>query len=287
MTSAVIDSHQHFWEVGRFDYPWLSPDLGVLYRDYLPVDLEPVLKRNGVGRTVLVQASNSLSETRWLLSLADRFEFIAGVVGWVDLTSPEAGQQLAEFKTQPKFRGVRHLVESEADDNWLAQESVLKGLRMLSDRGVSYDLLVQTRHLPQVKTVARACPDLLLVIDHMAKPPIQSGQLQPWARALREAADFPNVWCKLSGLVTEANLTSWQPEDLRPFVEVALECFGPRRMIFGSDHPVCLRAAEYDRVLGTFQTLLADLSEADRNAVFRENAIAFYRLPQTKQLIDG
>jgi L-fuconolactonase len=279
MTSGVIDSHQHFWQVGRFDYPWLSPDLGVLYRDYLPGSLEPVLERNCVARTVLVQASNSLAETRWLLSLADRFDFVAGVVGWVDLTSPGAGSQAKEFAKHPKFCGVRHLVESEADDDWLVQPGVLEGLRTLGECGLSYDLLVHTRHLSHVKTVARACPGLSLVVDHMAKPPVRSGELEPWARALREVAEFSNVWCKLSGLVTEADLAVWKPEDLKPFVEVAIECFGPNRMMFGSDYPVCLRAAEYDRVLSTLHLLLADLNEADRSAVFRENAAAFYRLP--------
>jgi len=164
----VIDSHQHFWQVGRFDYPWMSPQIDVLYRNYLPPALEPILKRSRVEKTVLVQASNSLEETRWLLSLADQYPFIAGVVGWVDLTSPEIDTQLEEFAAHPKFKGVRHLVESEPDDAWIVQDAVLKGLKKLASRAVSYDLLVHTRHLKHVNTIAERCPELHLVGDHLA-----------------------------------------------------------------------------------------------------------------------
>ncbi len=203
-------------------------------------------------RRVLVQASNSLAETYWLLSLAERHPFIAGVVGWVDLKHPEMEQELEVLTANPKFKGVRHLVESEPADDWLVQPSVLKGLRVLEKHRVSYDLLVHTRHLKHVKTVAEACPNLRLVIDHMAKPPIASGEIADWAGALKEVATYPNVSCKLSGLVTEANWTSWTTEDLRPYVERALEFFGPKRMMFGSDWPVCLLASSYASSVGVF-----------------------------------
>jgi L-fucono-1,5-lactonase len=274
----IIDSHQHFWQVGHFDYPWMSSEVEVLYQDYLPSQLEPILKESGVGNTVLVQASNSLAETYWLLSLAERYPFIAGVVGWVDLKDPEMEQELEVLIANPKFKGVRHLVESEPADDWLVQPSVLKGLRVLARHRVSYDLLVHTRHLKHVKTVAEACPNLRLVIDHVAKPPIASGEITEWASALKEVAAYPNTWCKLSGLVTEANLTSWTTEDLRPYIERALEFFGPKRMMFGSDWPVCLLAASYDQVVEAFQSLLADLTEEHRNRIFSENATEFYRL---------
>jgi L-fuconolactonase len=274
----IIDSHQHFWQVGHFDYPWMSSEVEVLYQDYLPSQLEPILKESGVGNTVLVQASNSLAETYWLLSLAERYPFIAGVVGWVDLKDPEMEQELEVLIANPKFKGVRHLVESEPADDWLVQPSVLKGLRELARHRVSYDLLVHTRHLKHVKTVAEACPNLRLVIDHMAKPPIASGEITEWASALKEVAAYPNTWCKLSGLVTEANLTSWTAEDLRPYVERALEFFGPKRIMFGSDWPVCLLAASYDHVVEAFQSLLAGLAEEDRSRIFGENAREFYRL---------
>lgn len=274
----IIDSHQHFWQVGHFDYPWMRPDVGVLYQDYLPSQLEPILKECNVDQTILVQASNSLAETYWLLSLAERHPFIAGVVGWVDLGDPEIEQELEVLMANPKFKGVRHLVESEPSDDWLVQPTVVKGLQVLEKHQVSYDLLVHTRHLKHVKTVAEACPNLRLVIDHMAKPQIATGQIADWASALKEVAAYPNVWCKLSGLVTEANLISWTTEDLRPYVERALEFFGPKRMMFGSDWPVCLLAASYDQVLKSSQSLLAGATQEDKQWIFAGNAIELYNM---------
>lgn len=268
----ITDSHQHFWQVGSFDYPWMSRNLGVLYRDYLPEDLAPILRQNGIEKTVLVQASNSIEETRWLLELADANPFIAGVVGWVNLTEFE------ELCAHPKFKGVRHLVESEPNDDWLIQPSVLSGLKKLSAGGCTYDLLVHTRHLKYVPQVAEHCPELRLVVDHLAKPPIARSEINEWSEAMKLVAAFPNIHCKLSGLVTEANWASWQTDDLRPYVDVALKLFGPDRMMFGSDYPVCLLAASYDRVLESFQELLKDLSDNDREKIFSTNAQRFYRL---------
>ena len=276
--TGLVDSHQHFWQVGRFAYPWMTPEVEVLYQEYLPPALEPILKRCGVEKTILVQASNSLEETRWLLSLADHYPFIAGVVGWVDLMGKDVGRQLDEFVTHTKFKGVRHLVESEPEDDWLIQPSVLAGLRTLSAYGVSYDLSVHTRHLKYAKIVAESCPELRLVIDHMAKPPIARNELAEWAREIKELAAYSNIWCKLSGLVTEAKWADWSVEDLKPFVNTALEYFGPHRVMFGSDWPVCLLAASYDRVLEAFQLLLAELSDEDRECIFSKNATEFYRI---------
>ena len=257
----ICDSHQHFWQVGHFDYPWMSEDLGVLYRDYLPDELAPILDRNGISKTVLVQASNSVAESHWLLNLADEHSFIAGVVGWVDLSSPNIGAQLDELSAHPKFKGVRHLVESEPNDDWLVQPAVLAGLKQLSRYGLSYDLLVHTRHLKYVPQVVESSPELSFVINHLAKPTIAKNEFAQWLQALKPLASYPNVHCKLSGLVTEANWTSWQPADLRPYVEYTLELFGTGRLMFGSDYPVCLLAASYDRVLNAFQEILKDLSE--------------------------
>jgi len=256
----------------------MSKDLGVLYRDYLPDDLAPILQRNGVKQTVLVQASNSVAESRWLLELAEGNSFIAGVVGWVDLMSVEIDAQLDELCAHPKFKGVRHLVESEPDDDWLVQPAVLAGLKQLSARGLSYDLLVHARHLKHIPHVAETCPDLALVIDHLAKPPIARNQIKEWSQAFQPLARYPNISCKLSGLVTEADWNSWRTDDLRPFVDVALESFGADRIMFGSDYPVCLLAASYDRVLDSFQEILISLSDADRNKIFSQNAEKFYRL---------
>lgn len=269
----MIDAHQHFWQLGRFDYPWMSKDLGVLYRDYLPSDLAPILKQNGIEKTVLVQASNSSAESRWLLDLADANDFIAGVVGWVDLTTSEI-----DNLSHPKLKGIRHLVESEPNDDWLIQPSVLAGLQKLSARGLTYDLLVHTRHLKHVPVLAETCPDLRLVIDHLAKPPIARNEINEWSRGFEPLARYPNISCKLSGLVTEANWSIWKADDLRPYVDCALEFFGPDRMMFGSDYPVCLLAASYDRVLDSFLEILKDLNSTDREKIFSTNAAKFYRL---------
>ncbi len=272
----MIDAHQHFWQVGRFDYPWMSS--GILCRDYLPTDLAPILQHNRVDKTVLVQASNSVAESKWLLELAHTNSFIAGVVGWVDLTSPNIIDPLDELCKNPKFKGVRHLVESEPNDDWLVQPEVISGLNQLSDRGLSYDLLVHTRHLRHIPHLAESCPDLPLVIDHLAKPPIARNEITEWSQALRPLARYSNISCKLSGLVTEADWNSWQTADLRPFVDLALDYFGPNRIMFGSDYPVCLLAASYDRVLESFHEILKELSEVERDKIFSQNAAKFYRL---------
>ncbi|HEV8133334.1 MAG TPA: amidohydrolase family protein [Pyrinomonadaceae bacterium] len=274
----IIDSHQHFWQLGRFDYPWMNSSLGVLYRDYLPDQLEPILGQNRVGKTVVVQASNSVEESRWLLNLADEHPFIAGVVGWVDLGSDDVDRQLDELVPHPKFKGVRHLVESEPADDWLIQPQVLRGLKRLSTYGVSYDLLVHTRHLKYIQKVVDACPDLKLVIDHMAKPPIANGEIETWRQELRQVAANEQIYCKLSGLVTEANWTSWTKSDLRPYVDCALELFGSSRLLFGSDHPVCLLAASYEQVLASFRELLNELGDDEEQKIFGSNAAEFYGL---------
>jgi L-fuconolactonase len=278
VNDPIVDSHQHFWQVGRFEYPWMTPAVDRLCHDYLPATLEPVLRRNNVGHTMLVQASNSIEETRWLLQLAEENQFIAGVVGWVDLQSDNLVSQLDEFAAHPKFKGVRHLVESEPADNWLAQPRVIHGLRELASCGLSYDLLVHTRHLKYAKTAVAECPDLQFVIDHLAKPPIGRAEIAEWASELKRVSTAANVWCKLSGLVTEASWTDWRVEDFIPYVDKALEYFGPQRMMFGSDWPVCGLAASYEQVLEVANTLLADLSEAERELIFSRNASQFYRL---------
>lgn len=264
----MIDAHQHFWQVGKFDYPWMTSDLGVLYRDYLPS-----APQNGIDQIVVVQASNSVEESRWLLSLADEHDSIGGVVGWIDLVTTDVESQLAELTRNRKFKGARHLVESEPTDDWLVQPSVIAGLQRLAAYGLTYDLLVHTRHLRHARTVAEKCPDLRLVIDHLAKPPIAKHGFEEWAREFKPLASYPNMHCKLSGLVTEASWNSWTTDDLRPYVEYALELFGPRRLMFGSDHPVCLLAASYEQVLESFRQIIGD---EHHDLIFAENARNFY-----------
>lgn len=277
--SGIVDAHQHFWQVGVFSYPWMPIDEDhTLRRDYLPDDLAPQLERSGVDRTVLVQASNSLAETEWMLRLSDAHPFIAGIVGWVDLDSRQAGRQADELQRHERFKGVRHLVESEPDTDWLVRPQVLESLRELARRGLTYDLLVRPRHLKHVERVADAAPDLRLVLDHLAKPPVASGEFDEWARQLETIARIENLHCKLSGLVTEARHDDWTDADLQPYVDHALACFGAGRVMFGSDHPVCLLAADYDQVIESCTRLTANLSEADRERIFSRNASEFYRL---------
>lgn len=276
----VIDAHQHFWQLDLpFDYEWLSAERhAAICRNYLPVDLEPHLRRAGVERAVFVQTQHHIEETRWGLRLAEQHAFIAGVVGWVDLVSESCEEQLQELIAHPRFSGIRHIVQDEPDEDFIVRPEVFRGLRVLERHGVPYDLLFYHQHLRHAVTVARAFPELPLVIDHLAKPRIREGVLEPWAAELRAAAAFPNVYCKLSGLVTEADWSGWTVADLRPYVMTALEAFGPARCMYGSDWPVCELAAEYGEVYGALRELLGGLSESESARVFGGTATEFYRL---------
>lgn len=277
----TIDSHQHFWELSQpFQYEWLrSPQLSRINRDFLPQDLEPQLRANGVDRSVFVQTQHDLAENRWALRFAERHDFLVGVVGWVDLASPDCEQQLLEFKDHPKFVGIRHVTQDEPDDQFIVREDILRGLRVLERHRVPFDLLFYEKHLRHAASVARQCPDLPLVIDHLAKPAIKAGSGPEWRQHLQAAARHPNVFCKLSGLVTEADWSHWQVSDLRPYIRAAVDFFGPERCMFGSDWPVCELAASYDQVVGALRECVADLSDSERGAIFGGTAARFYGLP--------
>ncbi len=278
MRSLVVDAHQHFWSLRSFSYPWMTAEMRILRRDYLPEDLATILARSGVDRTVVVQAVHSVDETRWLLALANAYNFISGVVGWVDMAAPEVGEALDELGQDPYFKGVRHIWHDEHDDAWILRPDVLRGLGEVARRSLTYDLLIRPRHLQYVQRLAERHPDLRLVVDHIAKPQIADGLIEPWAAGLRAVARYPNIYCKLSGIITEARWDSWKPDDLKPYVRVAVDAFGPDRVMFGSDWPVCLLAGSYEQVLGALKESLANLSEEERRGVFGGNAIAFYRL---------
>lgn len=277
--SLVLDAHHHFWQLGRFPYEWLNaPQLAPIRRDFLPDDLAPHLAATGVDRTIFVQTQHNVEETQWVLSLADQYDWLAGVVGWVDLTSPDCERQLVALKSHPKFVGVRHVTHDEPDDDFIVREDVLQGLRVLERHDVPFDLLFLPRHLRHVPAIFAAAPKLRLVIDHLAKPPIKAGERAGWIDDFRAAARFPNVYCKLSGMVTEADWQRWKPADLRPYVETALECFGPERCMYGSDWPVCEVAATYEQVHGALVEVLGPLSPTERDAIFGATGAAFYRL---------
>lgn len=273
-----IDAHHHFWKLGRYDYPWLGPQLNAIYRDFGPGDLPPLLARHRIDRTVLVQTISSLDETKWFLSLARQHSFIAGVVGWMDLKDPRVGDTLDELLASPGLVGIRHQVHDEPDVNWLLRPDVQRGLRELAQRGLPYELLIRPPHLAASLQVARKFPSLPLVVDHSAKPRIAQRGWDDWAGGLAELAQCPNVWCKLSGMITEADWANWQPADLKPYLDHVLATFGPERVLFGSDWPVCLLAGSYDRVIAALETGLAHLSVAEREKIFGGNAVRLYQL---------
>jgi L-fuconolactonase len=276
----IIDAHQHFWQFSQpFDYRWLdAPKLARIRRDYLPDDLAPLLRQAGVDRTVFVQTQHNLAENRWVLGLAEQYDWIAGVVGWVDLASPACEDQVLEFKAHPKFVGVRHITQDEPDDDFILRADVQRGLAVLEKHAVPFDLLFYVKHLRHAATVAARFPGLPLVIDHLAKPHIKDRQIDDWLPHLQAAARFPNVHCKLSGLITEADWANWKPADLRPYMQAALEAFGPQRCLFGSDWPVCELAGSYVAVKEALVEALGPISEADRAAIFGGNAERFYGL---------
>jgi L-fuconolactonase len=274
----ILDAHQHFWQLSQpFNYGWLyALQNKPICRDFLPEHLEPHLRAVGVRQTIFVQTQHNLEESRWVLGLADKHPFIAGVVGWVDLASHRCEEQLLEFKRYSKFVGVRHVTQDEPDDDFIVRSEILRGLKVLEKHGVPFDLLFYVKHLRHVPALARALPNLPMVIDHLAKPRIRAKVTEDWLPHFKSAAQFPNVYCKLSGMITEADWHKWQAADLKPYVDAALECFGPARCMFGSDWPVCELAGTYEQVYHALAEVLGPLSEGDRALIFGGTARHFY-----------
>src|SRR5580658_8957087 len=266
----IVDAHHHLWDLGVRDQDWVAgAALAPLRRDFLLSDYHPLAGQNGVGASVVVQTVTVPGETPELLALAAASDLVAGVVGCAELTARPGGDKLV---------GLRHQVQSEPDPCWLTRADVLHGLAAVAGAGLAYDLVITAGQLPAAARAAAAVPDLLFVLDHLGKPAIASRSTQPWERDLRRLAALPNTACKLSGLVTEADWTRWQVADLRPYAEVVLDAFGPGRVMFGSDWPVCTLAASYGEVLQAARDLTGDLSVADREAVFAGTASRVYRL---------
>jgi len=273
-----VDAHQHFWRYDAREYGWIDDSMAALRRDFLPADLRLELEGNGFQGCVAVQARQTLDETRWLLELAERNPFILGVVGWVDLRSPGVGFELEALAYESKLVGVRHVVQSEPDGRFLLQPEFLCGISMLEEFDLAYDILIYAKHLPVAAEFVARFPRQRFVLDHLAKPPIKSGAIDVWARGIQEVASFPNVYCKVSGLVTEAEWQEWKAEDMRPYLDVALECFGPSRLMIGSDWPVCTVAGSYSRVMDVVKDYLRKFSAEERDAVLGGNAATFWRL---------
>jgi L-fuconolactonase len=273
-----IDAHQHFWMYSPAEYAWIDDSMAALRRNFLPDDLYPELESAGFRGSVTVQARQTLEETRWLLDLADRSPWILGVVGWVDLRSPDVRTQLKALARNSKLVGIRHIVQSEPDDRFLLQPDFLRGISALEEFDLAYDILIYTKHLPIAAEFVERFPRQRFVLDHLAKPPIKSGHIDSWAEGISHLAAFPNVFCKLSGLVTEADWQHWEGEQITPFLDVAFESFGPDRLMIGSDWPVCLVAASYARAVEVVKSYLVQKNPECQDHVLGANAQRFWRL---------
>jgi len=280
---VIVDAHHHFWDPARADYPWMAGDsMAPIRRAFGPDDLRPMLLAAGIQRSVLVQTRSSLAETIEFLAVAEATDFVGGVVGWVDLVDPNVGRALRDLRKVPGGHllvGIRHQVHDEADAAWLRRHDVRRGLLAVEGAGLVYDLLVRTPQLPAALDTARSLPQLQFVIDHIAKPLIVGGREDvAWAEAMAPFSELPNVSCKLSGLVTEADWTAWTVEDLEPYVRKVVGWFGEDRLMFGSDWPVCLLAASYGRVVEALSQALGDIPERARRKIMGATAVRVYRL---------
>jgi len=274
----VIDSHHHFWRYQAEDFGWINDAMRAIRRDFLPADLAQTMRTAGVDGVVSVQARQSLEETRWLLELAGENAFVRGVVGWVPLVSPDIEKILAEYAANPKLRAVRHVLQNLPDDRHMLREDFNRGIQALRAHGLAYDILIFERHLPVAIEFADRHPQQVFVLDHIAKPRIKDNLIEPWAKNIRELARRPHVYCKISGLVTEADFTNWTEAQLQPYVETVLEAFGPQRLMFGSDWPVCLVACKYARWANLVRGWIKKLSASEQARLLGETAIEAYRL---------
>jgi L-fuconolactonase len=273
-----IDAHHHLWQYNAAEYGWLDDDMRALRRDFLPGDLTAELAAARIDGTVAVQARQTLDETRWLLDTADQCDAIRGVVGWAPIAGEDFPGVMEEFEHRTKLKGLRHVIQSEEDENYILRADFNSGILAMQGSGLVYDILIYERQLPQAIEFVDEYPDQTFVLDHIAKPRIGAGIMQPWAENLRELALRQNVWCKVSGLVTEADWKSWTPETLRPYLDVVVDAFGVDRLMAGSDWPVCLVAIEYTRWFDTLRTYFAEFSESERDAIFGGTAIGVYQL---------
>ncbi len=278
---GIVDSHHHLWDFATgFDYSWQEgEENAILRKNYMPDTLHSITKSNQIEQTVVVQAVQSVEELYWLLKVADANPFITGVVGWVDLKDKNVRKTLETVVKHPKLKGIRHVVQEEPDDNWLLQEDVISGLKDVASFNLTYDVLIVPRHMKSVPILAEKIPNLRMVINHIAKPFIKDNSMAPWDIEMAEIAKIPTAYCKISGMVTEANLHHWEPTNLFPYIEHVIDVFGPKRIMYGSDWPVCLRAATYEQVLdAAIEGSLMKLNKAEMKQFLRTNAIKFYSL---------
>ena len=273
-----IDAHQHFWHFDAVRDAWITADMAAIRRDFLPSDLAPLLQQHNLDGCVAVQASQTEAETDWLLTLAEEYLFIKGVVGWVDLQADNVAGQLAHYAQFEKLKGFRHVLQGEADRALMLRPAFRRGLAALFAAGFTYDLLILPDQLGYAAELATAFPTQPFVVDHLAKPLIKAGEMEPWAQDVRALAAHENVLCKVSGMVTEADWQHWQPQDFHPYLDVVVEAFGPKRLLFGSDWPVCNVAGGYARTVDLLEDYLRSFSATEQARFWGENAAAFYHL---------
>ncbi|MGJ1439535.1 amidohydrolase family protein [Sphingobacterium siyangense] len=273
-----IDTHQHFWKFDPIRDSWITEEMQVIKRDFSPLDIQFVLERNGFGGSVAVQADQSKEETAYLVQLANDYPFIKGVVGWIDLQAADIRQQLDSYQSDTVIKGFRHIVEGEADPDFLIRPAILNGLKALADYGYTYDLLIRPRHYAATLDCVQQNPNLQFVLDHIAKPPIKSKAFDEWATFIDALSAFPNVVCKVSGLATEADWEGWKLDDFKQYLEHIFARFGKERIMYGSDWPVCLLAASYEESIAIVEDKLGQFTAAEKNAFWAENAIRVYNL---------
>jgi L-fuconolactonase len=273
-----MDAHHHLWKYNSRDYGWMDDSMAVLKEDHLPDRLAPELEKTGVTGTIVVQARQTIEETDWLLNIADTYPFIKGVVGWVDLRSVQLKEQLDRFARHSKFVGVRHVIQDEPDPEFMLQKAFLEGIGKLAEYDLSYDLLLYPRHLPNALKLVKQFPQQRFVIDHISKPLIRAGQLEPWKQDISNFAGHSNVFCKISGMVTEADHLKWKYGDFVPFMEVVFGVFGSERIMLGSDWPVCRLASGYEDIMNIPLRFFEDQHPEVKNKIGYQNCIAFYKL---------
>jgi L-fuconolactonase len=276
--TEIIDAHQHLWSYRASEYSWITEKMNVLAHDYLPEQLKVELEKANVAGTVAVQARQTVSETEWLLSLARNSSILRGVVGWAPISSASFEQDLEQLRQEKKLKGLRHVIQDEPDDHFILRPDFNSGISLMTNSGLVYDILIFARQLPATITFVDKHPNQVFVLDHIAKPGIRDGILEPWRSNIRKLAERKNVYCKLSGMVTEANWSAWSIEDLKPYVDTVLEAFGPARLMAGSDWPVCLLATTYEGWFAALHRMLPSLSVAETANIFGGVASQVYRL---------
>ena len=274
----IIDAHQHFWIYDPVRDSWIDESMQILKRNFLPEDLAPVIKENSIDGTIAVQADQSENETNFLLGLAEKNTWISGVVGWVDLMAQDIEEKLEHFSSYKKLKGFRHIVQAEPDENFMLNEKFRNGIGQLKNYNFTYDILIYPHQLPTAIMLTEKHPDQKFVLDHIAKPSIKKKEIEPWASGIKELAKNPNVFCKISGIITEADHRNWESKEIYPYLDIVFNAFGYDRLLFGSDWPVCLLAGLYNQVINLIDEYMKNASDENKEKIFGKNAVSFYNI---------